>query len=266
MSAVVDEIPVGEGLHLGLEAVCARHRVQTGRAVLNGALAHADLVAAPDAAPVALVGPLCLVNATVRVGAERHEVWGVVSWSDRGQPRMAAGRIEDGVSAGLEVVLERWDDAVESAPPPPPRPKRAPKPKPKRAAKPKPAEPDDPHIDLSTELAELEPAPPPPAPEPAKVAASGGWGAAVAASARKPVVPVTTSDLGFDADGPPDLMTGDILLHPRFGRCRVMKVVGRKVKVRRPTGGYFDLRVDVCTFSRQSDEDGKRVFRLKIGR
>jgi hypothetical protein len=264
VTPIVDAIAPGDRLHLGIDAVCGRHRVRSGRVSLNGALAHADIVAAPDAAPVALAGPLCLVQATVRVGAARHQVWGVVSWSDRGQPRMAAGLIDDAVSAGLEVVVERWDEVVAAVPEPSP-PKR---PRKKRARKPAPEE--GPEIDLSPELAALDvrPAPEPPAPEPTPVPApaTGGWGAAVEAS-RKPSRPATASDLGFDVDGPPDLRAGDILLHPRFGRCRLVKVMGKgKVKVRRPTGGFFDLKVEVCTFSRQSDEDGKRVFRLKIGR
>lgn len=267
MTPIVDAIAPGDRIHLGLDTLCDRHRIHAGRVTLSGALSHADLVAAPDAAPVALAGPLCLVQATVRVGADRHLVWGVVSWSDRGQPRMAAGLIEDAVSAGLEAVVERWDDVV-AAPSEPARPAPAPTPRKKRARKPEPE--PGPEIDLSPEIAALDvgprpepPAtpPPPPAPHPA-----GGWGAAVEAS-RKPSTPATASDLGFDVDGPPDLRSGDILLHPRFGRCRLVKMLsGGKVKVRRPTGGFFDLKLDVCTFSRQRDEDGKRVFRLKIGR
>ncbi len=272
MTPIVDAIAPGEGLHLGIDAVCGRHRVRAGRVTLSGALSHADIVAGPDAAPVALAGPLCLVQASVRVGADRHQVWGVVSWSDRGQPRMAAGLIDDAESAGLEVVVERWDEVVAAAPEPS-APKRAPRKARARKPTPQPEAEQSPEIDLTPELAALEilpgPAPTPEEPEPtppAPAPATGGWGAAVEAS-RKPSRPATASDLGFDVDGPPDLRNGDVLLHPRFGRCRVMKLMGKgKVKVRRPTGGFFDLKVEVCTFARQSDEDGKRVFRLKIGR
>ncbi len=259
MTPIIDSIAPGDGIHVALDALCAKHGLQAGRVTLCGALSHADLVAAPDAPPVALAGPLA-VQASVRVGADQLAVWGVVSWSDHGLPRMAAGRIEDAMSAGVEVVLEPWaaaGQATAQAPRAAPSPRRKPKPK----SKPKP---EEVHVDLSAELAELEvgPAAEPPAAPPA----TSGWGAAVQAS-KKVSKPATASDLGFDVDGPPDLKPSDVLLHPRFGRCRVAKVLGRgKVKLRRPTGAFFDLKMSVCAFSRQSDEDGKRVFRLTIKR
>ncbi len=269
MSPVVDLIAPGDRLHAGLDGLFAKHGLQAGRAHLSGALQHVDLVAAPDAAPIAIVGPLCLVSASVTVDSDALRIYGTVSWSDRGLPRLAGGVLDDAVSAGVEVVLEAWSEAAVAAPPPPrkERPKPPPaKPRPERPARPKVEAPEDPQVDLSAEIAELTPKPAPaPAPTPAPAPSGGGWAAAVAAS-RAPT-PATASDLGFDVDGPPDLVSGDTIVHPRFGRCRVIKPQGTdKVRLRRPSGAFFDLKLSICTFARLSDEGGKRVFSVKVGR
>ena len=78
--------------------------------------------------------------------------------------------------------------------------------------------------------------------------------------------PADPSDLGFDVDGDPDLRGGDLLIHPRFGRCKVIKVADDKLKVRRPTGAFIDLHMRVCTFTRLPDEEGRRVFDVRIGK
>jgi hypothetical protein len=76
------------------------------------------------------------------------------------------------------------------------------------------------------------------------------------------------ADLGFsEVEGTPDLEPGDLLVHPRFGRCRVVRApVSEKVKLKRPTGGLFDMHLRVVSFTRAPDEDGRRVFRLEIKR
>lgn len=94
----------------------------------------------------------------------------------------------------------------------------------------------------------------------------GGWGAAVAASqSRDRAGRPSPDELGFDA--PPAFMAGDVVLHPRFGRCIVSRMIGKsKVKLRRPSGGLFDLHLKVCAFVREPDEDDKRVFSMTIRR
>lgn len=94
----------------------------------------------------------------------------------------------------------------------------------------------------------------------------GGWGAAVAASqSRDRAGRPSPDELGFDA--PPTFMAGDVVLHPRFGRCIVSRMIGKsKVKLRRPSGGLFDLHLKVCAFVREPDEDDKRVFSMTIRR
>ncbi|MGK0362606.1 MAG: hypothetical protein ACI9U2_004927 [Bradymonadia bacterium] len=162
---------------------------------------------------------------------------------------------------------------------------------------------DNPHIDLSDTAAEIVPKP---APKPgggwgAAVAASknagalqraprsteptarsaavspqttlspaagttGGWGAAVAASRTVGRGGSPSPDeLGFDAT--PTLVTGDVLLHPRFGRCVVSRMIAKsKVKLRRPSGGLFDMHLKVCSFVREPNEGDARVFSVTIGR
>ena len=137
MTPLTREIPAGEALIPALDALCAQGGTTTGRLQLSGALAHVDLLPTPDATPIALPGPLYLVHATAVVDAGPLALHAVVSWSDRGQPRIAGGLVADAVSAGVQVVLETWDQP--------------------RAADPARADEADPHIDLSPELRALEP-------------------------------------------------------------------------------------------------------------
>jgi hypothetical protein len=65
----------------------------------------------------------------------------------------------------------------------------------------------------------------------------------------------------------PDLAPGDVLIHPHFGRCRVAKAGDdEKIKVRLPTGRLVDLHLGVMRLFRCPDEDGKRVFKARVGR
>lgn len=282
MAYAVERIPPGHPIKTSLEALYARRKLSPGAAVtLRGALDRATLVAAPDTSPIALGGPLYLVQATAVPAGDRVEILGTVSWSDHGLPRMAGGLIDDAISAGVQVLVPTAAGPEVEAPSPiadaPVH--REPKTRPERprARRPRPED-DSPHVDLSAEMAMLTPDPAStPAParsEPAPAAppagGGGGWAAAVAASTTRPARSAARaadpSDLGFDVDGDPDLKSGDLLIHPRFGRCKVIKVADDKIKVRRPTGAFIDLHMKVCTFSRLPDEDGRRAFEVRIGK
>lgn len=273
MAAVIQAVQPGEDLLSALDALCARLGVADGALQLSGALRDATVLPAPGADALVLEGPLFLVGGQALVRSGQATLTGLVSWSDRGLPRLAGGALEAATSGGVDVVMHGASLAVAPAAeaPAPRAPKRPARPQ--RAAKPAPAPTppaaadDDPHVDLSGEMEKLAPRP---APAPAP---TGGWAAAVAASkspptpaARSaPLSPPTASDLGFDVDGTPDLVRGDVLVHPKFGRCRVVQPpVGDKVKLRRASGGLFDLHLRVCGFTRQPDEDGGRVFRVRI--
>ncbi|MEZ4435982.1 MAG: hypothetical protein R3F65_26595 [bacterium] len=165
MAYAVERIAEGHPLRTSLEALFARRALPVQAVVgLRGALDRATLTAAPGAPAVALGGPLYLVHATAVPAGDRLQILGTVSWSDQGLPRMAAGLIDDAVSAGVQVLVPlaeapelagKAPAAVAEAPAgrvhreQPTRPERP-------RARPK-AEPASPHLDLSAEMALLEP-------------------------------------------------------------------------------------------------------------
>ena len=288
-----------EDLLVGIAELCQHRGIERGMALLVGALRGATVRPAPDATPVILTEPTWLVQATATVDGGQVALHGVVSWVDQGLPRMVAGQIESARSGG--VRLQVLPAAMVAAKPRSPGraaartpAARAPAPRPEEpVAAPQPT--PDPHIDLSETAAAITPKPAPTAgggwgaavaaskaaraprstqpaqrsamPAPAKPAAkaSGGWGAAVAASrsASRSGLP-SPDELGFDTS--PTLVAGDVLLHPRFGRCKVSRMIGKsKVKLRRPSGGLFDMHLKVCSFVREADEGDVRVFSVTIG-
>ncbi len=289
-----ESLPQGEALHDALEACCEAHNVEKAHAELQGVLERATLSAEPGAEPLCLEGPLYLVQCQGEIENSRiASLFGLVSWSDRGQPRVAAGMIKNADVLAVSAVVFPVESAESGKAAPTQTAKRKSRiteadeakkakesaeletvsAKPTRASRPnhvapetRKAEKDD--IDLSAEMAVLTPAP---MPAPAKTATgAGGWGAAVAASKAAQASPRSASrayhpdDLGFDVDGPTEWLPGDILLHPQFGRCRVMAASkGSKVKVRRESGGYVDLVLSVFKCIRQADENNARVFSLR---
>ena len=293
-----ESLSQGEALHDALEACCEAHSVEKAHAELQGVLERATLSAEPAAEPLCLEGPLYLVQCQGEIEDSRiASLFGLVSWSDHGQARVAAGMIKNADVLAVSAVVFPLESAESEKAAPARAAKKKPRaiesdesdqkkakesapleesnpnPKQTRALRPnnvapetRKAEKDD--IDLSAEMAVLTPAP---MPAPAKTATgAGGWGAAVAASKAAQASPRSASrayhpdDLGFDVDGPTEWLPGDILLHPQFGRCRVMAASkGSKVKVRRESGGYVDLVLSVFKCIRQADENNARVFSLR---
>ncbi len=65
----------------------------------------------------------------------------------------------------------------------------------------------------------------------------------------------------------PLMEAGDILEHPKLGRCRVMKVEdGEFAHVRLPRGRIRKLSLDIVDVEFDREEDGRRVFKAIIGR
>ncbi|MCB9522320.1 MAG: hypothetical protein H6702_02945 [Myxococcales bacterium] len=281
----LEPLSAGVDLIRSLEAVAARLGAQRGQVQAAGPLQRVVVRPTVDAPALAIEGPVELVQAEGLLVDGPLVLRGVVAWSDRGVPRMAAGYLDDAVSAGLLARVHIWQagpsaqvgaTAPMEAPAPRPSAEPARPRRPRKAAdpavqptrrEPEPAadDDDDPHVNLAPELDALaaQPTPTPPAPP-----AGGGWAAAVAASRNAPRRPMPSpDDLGFDVDGAPELKRGDLLIHPRFGRCRVLRAAqGDKVRIQRPTGAHIDLHLRVVQFRRLPDEDGKRIFQLKIGR
>lgn len=65
----------------------------------------------------------------------------------------------------------------------------------------------------------------------------------------------------------PAIESGDILEHPKLGRCRVMKVEdGEFVHVRLPRGKIRKLSLDIVAVEFDREENGRSIFRAVIGR
>ncbi len=281
----VTTLPAKAPLPVGLDALRVRLGAEAGQARLAGRVSDVVLRCEGAAAPFSLLGPLTLVSGEARFsvdGATRIRV--VLAWADQGIPRMAAGVLEQAVADGVEVVMEAWapaDEGVATGEPahartattrprkpepdlqPPVSVPRVPAPA-AEAPRLTPPRPADPAVTPTARPAASRPEPSVPSKQPTPPAASG-WAAAVAASSR----PVTSG--GGDPDGvevdEPDLAPGDVLIHPHFGRCRVAKAGDdEKIKVRLPAGRLVDLHLGVMRLFRCPDEDGKRVFKARLGR
>lgn len=122
-----------------------------------------------------------------------------------------------------------------------------------------------------------KPAAPQPAPEPesAPIAGKGLSWKDAAAEAAAPARPKSkgskrqsASDLYADVDlEEPAIQAGDILEHPKLGRCRVIKIdEGEYAHVRLPRGRIRKLSLDIVEVEFDRDEDGRSVFRAIIGR
>lgn len=72
-------------------------------------------------------------------------------------------------------------------------------------------------------------------------------------------------DLDFEE---PVLDTGDVLDHPKLGRCRVMKLEdGEYAHVRLPRGKIRKLSLDVLELEfRDEDDSGRKVFEAQVSR
>lgn len=294
---VLATLPVGTPLIAAVDAICSRHEITQGEVRLRGALRDVVLALGDETEPHTLTGTVQVISAEGELAPDLGVTgfFAVVAWSDRGLPRVAAGFIEQAESAGVRVSIEVWDEvARESAPRPraTPAPRgHEPRPEPppvlERPATPRrdvPAGPA-PTVRGPSEAARPSPAAGKPAgptpasrpgtspaaapPEPAPPAAGGGWAAAVAASKAPPTgggrpgVPGITSNGAGPLDEDPEAKAGDILVHPQFGRCKVVgSTEGERVKIRMATGRFVDLHLGYVKLQRQADEDGVRVFRV----
>ena len=214
---------------------------------LSGQLAEVDVCAAPDGAPISIQGQLYLVTARTTFKEDRTLTMGVVSWSDNGTPRILAGRLMNLVSTDVHAIL-LLDGSAGRPMTLPPLPAHA---MTTEAFFPVP---ETTVSDVSEEVsATIEM----PTVDQSRTTKSLGWGQAISASKQQPPPAVS--------EHPPKVKRGDILVHPRFGRCKVVReLMFGKVKVRRPTGALLDLHTKVLAFKRVPDENGQRIFNLSI--
>ncbi|QDG51979.1 DNA-binding protein [Persicimonas caeni] len=217
-------------------------------------------------------------------------------------PQVLSGQLRAGKAASVEFVLEIFEDLAmerrldpdsgrldvrsirrtQEAKPAPKTPEApaepaAPTPaKPAREEKPvaKPAE---------KPAREEKPAEKPAAkePEPQKPIAGKGmsWKDAAGESSEvasgktpsrrsKPAETTSAEDIYGDIDfEEPLLEPGDILEHPKLGSCRVIKVEeGDFAHVRLPRGRIRKLSLEIVDVEFDREENGRRVFKAKIGR
>jgi hypothetical protein len=120
-----------------------------------------------------------------------------------------------------------------------------------------------------------------PAPEPEQKPIEGkgmSWKDAVAeseepskaapSSKKKKGEAKSASDIYGDLSFDDDLMEpGDILDHPKLGRCRVMKVEdGEYAHVRLPRGKIRKLSLEIVDVELEGEEDGRKIFKAIINR
>ena len=64
-----------------------------------------------------------------------------------------------------------------------------------------------------------------------------------------------------------DLAVGDILMHPRVGRCKVVRAPSfGKIKIRKPSGAFSDLHLRVVQITRVETSPNGRTVHIRIGK
>lgn len=281
---LVVEIPARTPLLPAVEAACARGGITDGYVRLSGRIRDAQVRVDPEGAPFELDGPVLLVQAWGRLHSGKPFVPNaLLAWQGGGLPSNVAGVLLEAESGGVEAVVEIWEDAPADTPQVADDQPRA-EPAPTRSrgrsgrrgspagASAGPRAGSDPGSSdagrpagraaeqASNEASAAEATSSEAAPT------KGGWAAAVAAS-QGMSRPAATPAGGRSGEDSPELSPGDILIHPRFGRCRVSRASdGERVKVRSATGRLMDLHFKVLTLQRQPDEDGRRVYKVFIKR
>lgn len=115
---------------------------------------------------------------------------------------------------------------------------------------------------------------PAPAPAPAKPKASwddvmGSANEAEERKSRRPIpqqaqTPSATEIYADWEDDFPEMSPGDILQHPKFGPCRIIRIENEEFAyIRLPRGKPSKLMLDLFVIEPLGEKEGKRVFKLK---
>ena len=254
MSTTLETIPAGKPLMEAIEGLFAsRYLPQHARLEIWGTVRGAVIAASPDAKPHALDERAYLLQGHASHDGQGVVMFGVVSWTDNGIPRVMAGQLHDAASEGVSVLIPGGSVAQRSAAP--------------SAA-------DAETISRATARppAPRDPSTPPPEHAPNTDPPAAGWSDAVSASQRAGgTVPGGAEGAAasfadsFGLDGVPNFQRGDIVVHPRYGRCTVVRSPKfHRLKLRRTTGAFFDLHLKVCSFEAAGDDDGHAVYRVQI--
>lgn len=282
---IVGRVDPGQDVVEALAALCRRYGVRAGEVRATGVLRSVHLSElAPGGGPYRptppIEGPVTLIQAYGNVSllgeATVVTLRAVVSWDDGGQARIAGGHVLSARPVTFEFVMDAFDDltierrmdpvsglpvfatlrngeqtmspiAAPAEPVAPPRPASSPA-QPRGAHAPPPGPPP------TAAIRELATAPMP-------ERRPTGWDAVAQAS--------EALDMPDDdwVEGPEaELKRGDVLVHPRFGRCRVLRIedderVVTADEARKPR----TISLEHVSVRRDLSGDG-RVFEVRVRR
>ncbi len=296
---IVGRVDPGEDACAALAAICEANAVTAGEVRATGVLAHLELseldpAGGPYRPAGRIEGPLTLIQAygnVSKLGDQTLVIMrGLVSWDDRGQHRVAGGHMLSAESVTVEFVIDAFDDiSIERALDPAsgmpvfskvsssgsagaPAASAPAAPAPSRAATPSPAPtpvkrdppPAKPDAIASAAPPASAPAVEEEAPAPIASRRPSGWDMVAAASeALDHEEPEDDWVEGLDAD----FKRADVLLHPRFGRCKVLRIEAEeRVVLMDGNGKPRTVSLEYLRVQRDPDVPDARVFHVRIGR
>ncbi|MEM1347561.1 MAG: DUF296 domain-containing protein [Myxococcota bacterium] len=274
---IVGRLDPGEEIVETLTALCERETITAGSCVVTGRLRAAELlhlaveerqyVLAHDIESILDIA-MMRGNVATLGGQVVLKLEAMLTASGPFGAQFVSGQVRSATVEQCEFVVEIYEDMILE-----------------RSMNPKTGE---------LVLYEIEADGPPSEPTPVTQAASpaqatqpaaapaSSWAAAIEASEdastsskrrEKPApkspprpAPQEVLDLGFDdEDELPEMKPGDILDHPKLGRCRIMRVdEDEYAHIRLPRGRISKLVLDLFDISVAGEEDGKRVFKLRL--
>lgn len=288
---IVGRVNPGEDPCSAIADFCILHDVYAGEVRATGVLSDLELSEVdPESGayqPVgSITGPMTLIQAYGNVSQLGDQTLvilrALVSWNDRGQHRVVGGHMLCATCVTVEFVIDCFDDltieraldpdtgmptyskvSVNDAPAAPPTSAIGPK----AQALPPPKAP----ASIPTPVAPRPSVPAPGAANQEEDAAAvaiatrrpSGWDMVAAASEALDVEPEDEWTDGLDAD----LRRGDALLHPRFGRCKVLRVEDEERVVlmdeaRKPR----TVSLEYISVQRDPDVPDQKVYQVKVGR
>jgi predicted DNA-binding protein with PD1-like motif len=227
---LVGRVERGDEVVRAIRDAALRHRVAEGEVRGQGRLAWIDLAGAGPGVRERRDGPFEVVSLSGRVSVEGDEATVTMAvHALHVAPNLpaATGRLLAAGAIDLDLVVEPWDPLTSAARPVPAAES------PKQAAWSK-------VVEASHKRPEREPPPPVELPKPP---------------------PRQGRALDLDAPFPE---VGDDVLHPQFGRCRVVESADDKIAIRLASGRLIQLGTSVLAFGEPDEGDGRRVFPVEV--
>ena len=294
---IVGRFSSNEELVEALTEVCAREGVRGGEVRVRGRIKGAEVVRLnPRKRQYEVVasvdGEVDLVSATGVVSVLGDQavlrIDAVMSAQGPFGPQTLAGEVRGARAVDVEFVMDVFEDltlkrkldrdtgglvldtievveTAKAAPAPAPAPKTAAPtqaelpvaaaPEPAPAPEPTPEPKAEPKMSWGEAVAATEK----PAPKPGKVGIKGG--------VSKPTADEIYADFDLEGDEEdlPEMKPGDLIDHPKLGRCRVMRVEDEEyAHIRLPRGKISKLMLDLFDVSYGGKENGKNVFVLRM--